>query len=134
MFGSGSVKRGVPPISLVLFGIRDSFTIAASFNLPPILAPHIPLEALPAFMHGFERQNIAQFVTPAAVQVLSTPMHLLGLDWYNNPKHTAGERWVVVKEKFLSSWGARVGRIVPAFGVGGVVNAKVRKRLMEKLE
>lgn len=29
---------------------------------------------------------------------------------------------------------ARMGRIVPAFGVGGVVNAKVRKGLISRLE
>jgi hypothetical protein len=134
MFGTSSSRRGVPPVSLALFALRDSFTVAASFNLPPILAPHIPVHMLPIFMRGFERQNIAQFVAPAAVQVLSTPMHLLGLDYYNNPKHGLGERSAVVRSMFLSSWMARIVRIVPAFGVGGVVNAKVRKRLMKKLE
>ena len=29
---------------------------------------------------------------------------------------------------------ARMGRIVPAFGVGGVVNAAVRERLMRRTE
>jgi hypothetical protein len=40
--------------------------------------------------------------------------------------------------RVLRDWGlaafARMGRIVPAFGVGGVVNTKVRRGLMEKLE
>jgi hypothetical protein len=69
------------------------------------------------------------------VQLISTPMHLLGLDLYNRGKGvTWGDRWSIVKKNWGVSAVARMCRIVPAFGVGGVVNMKVRKNLMTKLE
>lgn len=80
-------------------------------------------------------QTIAQFLAPATVQIFSTPMHLLGLDLYNRGKGvTWGERWGIVKKNWAVSAAARMCRIVPAFGVGGVVNLKVRRNLMGRLE
>jgi len=80
-------------------------------------------------------QTIAQFLAPATVQIFSTPMHLLGLDLYNRGMGvTWGERWGIVKKNWAVSSVARMCRIVPAFGVGGVVNLKVRRNLMGRLE
>jgi hypothetical protein len=129
-------SRPVPLATKGLFMLRDGFTIFASFNLPPLLAPHIPMEMFPSFMQGVRSQSVAQFVAPAAIQVLSTPLHLLGLDLYNNPAQNGNgwkERWIAVKKNWVSSCCARVCRIVPAFGVGGVVNTDVRKNLMARL-
>jgi hypothetical protein len=110
-------------------------TICASFNLPPVLAPYIPTQALPEIIRGVRKESIAQFIAPAAVQVFSTPMHLLGLDYYNrNGTTTLLQRWNVVKRAWAVSCLARLCRIVPAFGVGGVVNAGVRRNFMERLE
>jgi hypothetical protein len=39
-----------------------------------------------------------------------------------------------VRKNWAISAGARICRIVPAFGVGGVVNMKVRRSLMTRLE
>lgn len=81
--------------------------------------------------------SVAQFVVPAAVQGVSTPLHLLGLDLYNRPGVGVWGNEGRVK-RVLRDWGmsavARVGRIVPAFGVGGVVNMKVRRWGMGTLE
>ena len=66
-------------------------------------------------------------------------MHLLGLDLYNRPytERIAGpswrQRWELVRKNWAISTLARIGRIMPAFGVGGVVNTTVRRNLMEKL-
>jgi len=122
----------VPRISLALFAVRDSMTIFASFNVPPILGPMIG------------SQSAAQFIAPAMVQFLSTPLHLLGLDMYNRPtgcSHVACSggitracRWQCVRRDWMGAAFARIGRIVPAFGVGGVVNAGVRKSLMGQID
>jgi hypothetical protein len=81
--------------------------------------------------------SVAQFVTPAAVQLVSTPLHLLGLDLYNRPGAAVGGVDGRAS-KVVRNWGmsavARICRIIPAFGVGGVVNTKVRKNFMGKLE
>ena len=79
--------------------------------------------------------NTAQFLTPAAMQIISTPIHLLGLDLFNRQGNLSmGERLGRVTRDWGVSALARMGRIVPAFGVGGVVNAKMRRDLMGRLE
>ena len=82
------------------------------------------------------RASAAQFLAPAAIQILSTPFHLLGLDLYNRSAGTVGvaERWRKVRVDWFKSCLARVGRIVPAFGVGGVVNNGLRQKLMAGLD
>jgi hypothetical protein len=81
-------------------------------------------------------QTIAQFLAPAGVQLFSTPINLLGLDMYNRAGRgvTWGVRWRIVKKNWGVSAAARVCRIVPAFGVGEVVNGKVRRGLISGLE
>ena len=81
--------------------------------------------------------SAAQILAPAAVQIVSTPLHLLGLDLYNRGGvgmwGTDGRVRRVVRDWGVSC-AARMGRIVPAFGVGGVVNTKVRRWGMQRLE
>jgi hypothetical protein len=150
MFGPpGAVPRPVQGVSYALFTLRDCLTIFASFNVPPLLAPHINARLSEGMRRHVSGATCAQFAAPAAVQLISTPMHLLGLDMYNRPAGSAvpstvpgaassqlvswGDRWDLVRRAWLPSAMARVCRIVPAFGVGGVVNTKVRSSLMGRL-
>ncbi|CAM9732604.1 unnamed protein product [Choristocarpus tenellus] len=66
-------------------------------------------------------------VCPAAVQFLSTPLHLLGLDLYNNPKNLPAQRVSFITREYAASVTARIARIGPAFGIGGVGNTAFRK-------
>ncbi|RSM05494.1 hypothetical protein CEP52_006287 [Fusarium oligoseptatum] len=128
LFGPpGVTPRPVPMASYGLFALRDCLTIFR-------------------FVQHEVKKRVsglyaAQFMAPAMVQFISTPMHLLGLDLYNRPASgPAGavvslrDRWDLIRRNWLISSVARICRIVPAFGVGGVVNMKVRKNLMTKLE
>lgn len=134
MFGAAKATK-VPGTTYALFAVRDMLTIFASFNLPPLLAPMMPLsEGMEKYV---SKMSAAQFLAPAAVQVASTPLHLLGLDLYNRPN---GKGEVSVKSrvtKVVKDWAPscafRIARIVPAFGVGGVVNTNVRGRFLGKL-
>ncbi|OQO02609.1 hypothetical protein B0A48_12137 [Cryoendolithus antarcticus] len=129
MFGTVSA-RPVPPVTYALFAVRDSLTIFASFNLPTVISPRLA-EVLPA---AIPAASAAQFLAPAAIQLLSTPFHLLGLDFYNRNGDTKmGERFAKVRQDWGMSSLARMCRIVPAFGVGGVVNGGMRRRGMEGL-
>ncbi|KAL8962783.1 MAG: hypothetical protein Q9193_000868 [Seirophora villosa] len=130
MFGPSRIKRSIPAASYALFALRDSMTIFASFNVPPLLAPMLSEEVEKVM----SRASLAQILAPAAVQIASTPLHLWGLDLYNRPGASFGERLRQVGRNWVGSTAARMGRIVPAFGFGGVVNAKVRRRLMERVE
>ncbi|KAJ9669787.1 hypothetical protein H2201_000172 [Coniosporium apollinis] len=138
LFGAATSPRPVPLPTYALFTIRDCLTIFASFNIPPVLAPHIESRVLPKLGEGVRRNisaaSAAQFVAPAAVQLVSTPLHLLGLGLYNEPRASWGQRFRKVGREWGISCLARMARIVPAFGVGGVVNMRVRKRLMAGME
>lgn len=134
MFGpKTSVKRVIPPATYALFALRDSMTIFASFNLPPLIAPLLPLSE--GVEKNISRASTAQFLAPAAIQLASTPLHLLGLDLYNRSARLGwGARWTKVRKDWFMSSLARMCRIIPAFGVGGVVNARVRKSLIGRVE
>ncbi|EMC93713.1 hypothetical protein BAUCODRAFT_76361 [Baudoinia panamericana UAMH 10762] len=132
MFGAVS-PRPVPPVTYALFAVRDCLTIFASFNLPPVLAPHLPLsETAEQYV---SRASAAQFLAPAAIQLLSTPFHLLGLDLYNrNGGTTFSDRMRKVRLDWFKSSIARMCRIVPAFGFGGIVNNGLRQKFMKGIE
>ncbi len=141
MFGPpGAVPRPVPNVSYALFALRDCVTIFASFNVPPLLAPRIEESLSSGMSKHVSGATCAQFLAPAAVQLISTPLHLLGLDMYNRPRDMGPTppdwraRWDLIRKNWATSALARICRIIPAFGVGGVVNTKVRKNLMSKLE
>ncbi len=125
-------RRSVPRASYAFFALRDSLTIFASFNLPTVVAPLLPLSAEVEKLY-FSRRSMAQMVAPAGIQVFSTPLHLWGLDLYNRPGVSMRERWTRVRRDWFGSGLARMGRIIPAFGIGGVVNARVRRGMMGKL-
>ena len=138
-----AAKRVVPRSSLALFAARDSLTVFASFNVPSLLGPLLSEAGGLGAQAGL---NAAQFLAPAGVQAVSTPLHLLGLDLYNRQKGAGGEisggdgrinwrdRWTVVRRDWFGASLARMARVVPAFGVGGVVNSKVRRTFMGRLD
>jgi hypothetical protein len=133
LFGAAtSSPRPVGGLTYALFATRDMLTIFASFNLPPLIAPLLPLS--PTLESHISRLSAAQFLAPAALQLVSTPLHLLGLDLYNREKAGWASRLREVRRNWLGSSLARMGRIVPAFGVGGVVNMRARAALMARLE
>ncbi|KAI1209855.1 uncharacterized protein F4807DRAFT_424664 [Annulohypoxylon truncatum] len=140
LYGPGGPPRPVPLPSYLLFTMRDCLTIFASFNVPPLLGPLLTERMGPALREAVSGTTVAQFVAPAAVQIVSTPVHLLGLDMFNRPTTMGGgggvswaDRWTQVRKNWAISTAARICRIVPAFGLGGTVNTKVRRNLMERL-
>jgi hypothetical protein len=125
MFGIGDPKP-FPSISLALFALRDSMTILASFTLPTIVGGEIDKRL---HIGKQSADNLAQLTVPCMMQFISCPLHLHGLDRYNRPDRllTYSDRFLRVRQEFLKTAFARIGRILPAFGVGGVVNKYVRK-------
>lgn len=76
--------------------------------------------------------TIAQLSSPVLVQIVATPLHLLGLDLYNRPGIPMTERLCHLKKIYTHSVLLRMLRFLPAFGIGGVVNIELRKRLVKK--
>ena len=123
MFGKGDPKP-MKFTSMGIFATRDSMTILASFSLPGLISAKMQKDAN---FSATSADNIAQLITPVSMQILSTPLHLLGLDIYNRPVATNPERVSFIQQEYLKTAMARMARIFPAFGIGGVVNKDIRK-------
>lgn len=126
-----SSPRRLPKMTYALFTLRDSLTVASSFNFPPLLAPLITANTP---LNQSQSDTVAQLLTPCAVQFVSTPLHLWALDTYNHPKDAFRDRVAFVRREYWKSVCARVGRIFPAFGIGGVTNQRLKSFLVAVLE
>jgi len=81
MFGSGATN--FPISSYASFLTRDAVLIAVSFIAAPAIAPIVK------DVTGFEpvvADVITQISVPACAQLIATPIHLTGLDFYNRPE------------------------------------------------
>ncbi len=117
----GKAPSAFPVTSLALFAMRDSMTVAASFTFPPRITPWF--EQATGLPHDLAR-GIVQLLTPLAAQIFSVPLHLTALDLYNNP--TNPNRVAFVRREYTKTLLARWGRILPAFGIGGVINLEMQ--------
>lgn len=138
LFGKGSAPAKVPLVTYALFTTRDLATVACSFNLPPVVADWVSRNKdanLPDIVKDNPRTT-AQLVVPTALQFFSTPIHVLALDFYNRQntpttpsyeKITLQLRAQFVAREYPASTLARMARILPAFGIGGIANMKLRE-------
>lgn len=136
-FGTSKLAK-VPMTTYSLFTMRDAMTIYASFNLPAMVASKLGNVAGAntkilgnLLADEVTRQKTAQFVLPAAAQFLTTPVHLLGLDFFNRQQRLSiGTRVARVARDLTLAIPIRMVRIVPAFGLGGIINTSSRRRFM----
>lgn len=122
IYGVGNARK-LPAISYAMFIIRDSMTVLSSFTIPPLVSQSLQMKL------GWSRTRsdvISQMSIPCAIQCLSTPLHLYGLDRYNNPSRTFSANLKFILSVYPKTLCARVARIFPAFGIGGVVNKTSR--------
>ncbi|KAG1443233.1 hypothetical protein G6F56_010750 [Rhizopus delemar] len=124
LFSASPSNKALPKISYLLFALRDSLTIAASFNIPSYMANYLQTSKIVSDPRA--AKVTSQLVCPAAVQFVSTPIHLYALDLYNRPSATMNMREVLIRKEYFKSALARIGRIGPAFGIGGVGNSFIR--------
>lgn len=123
MFGT-TASRPLPKLCYLLFAARDSLTIAASFNAPPYVSAFLQNSSMA--LSEKTANVVAQLFSPAVVQFASTPVHLYALDLYNRPGATLPMRGQLIRKEYFKSSMARIARIGPAFGIGGVGNSFVR--------
>ncbi|KAA8648900.1 hypothetical protein EYZ11_006038 [Aspergillus tanneri] len=126
-----SVTRSIPLSTYTAFLLRDGLTIFGSFSLPAMVSASIPDSIASA---EYLKILIAQLAIPASIQLISTPIHLLGLDLYNRPtKLPTRDRLSRVSRDWIGASLTRMCRIIPAFGIGGFVNTEGRAFLHEQL-
>mmetsp|Transcript_8323 Transcript_8323/g.12328 ORF Transcript_8323/g.12328 Transcript_8323/m.12328 type:complete len:373 (-) Transcript_8323:1213-2331(-) len=129
MFGTSGAAVKVPMVTYGLWGLRDCMVIGSSFVLPDLVGSALHERTN---MEKAQADRIAQFFCPVATQFLAGPVQLLGLDFYNRPLHDLStyeatlERLRLLKTNFMSIVGARIARIAPAYGIGGIGNTYFR--------
>jgi len=118
------VPRPVPNHVLGLFALRDGITMYGSFALPAVYSEKIQeLGISKPYADG-----IAQLAAPLSMQLINTPLNLIGLDLYNNRVKAVIERLRLLQKLYLCTGVARMIRTVPAFGVGGLLNSFVLQK------
>ena len=127
-FGNSDGKK-FPLSALGLFLVRDVIAMASAFTIPAILADKIHDST------DLSHKNclrIAQITSPLLVQFVGTPLHLLGLDYYNRSGLSLGERMQHLRSIYWSSLALRMLRFLPAYGLGGIANIELRCYFLEK--
>lgn len=121
-FGTQTPKP-LPFGSYGCFAVRDAMTVLASFSLPYLIADQCSNS-------DDERRNKifvkAQLICPVIIQLFSTPLHIVGLHLYNSPGATLSERFGEIKRSYNKAAFMRICRILPAFGIAGVLNNGIR--------
>lgn len=130
MFGSGTASVTFPKASYAFWALRDLSVIGSSFILPDLVATKL------AGDYGMDKAtalSYCQLTIPVATQLIAGPFHFLGLDVYNRNLNHLASRWSVAADRMRQlsqSFGpvvmARMARIAPGYGIGGVWNTKLR--------
>mmetsp|Transcript_8437 Transcript_8437/g.11334 ORF Transcript_8437/g.11334 Transcript_8437/m.11334 type:complete len:378 (-) Transcript_8437:384-1517(-) len=129
MFGTSSLASKVPVITYGLWASRDAMVMGSSFVLPEMVSETLKEGTS---MTKQDALRLSQFLCPVLTQVFASPLQLLGLDFYNRPLRemsfgkTIFERSRFVGQNFSSVTAARVARMAPAYGIGGIGNTYFR--------
>ena len=133
LFGT-IAPTSLPAASYALWLGRDLASMYFFFTLPPLLAAAIASFFLkknddPTNQKASTASSAARFLSPVAAQLVTTPLHLMGLDFYNRRLAKPADRIAFLRREFPVTLTARVARIMPAYSLGGVLNAYIRTNL-----
>jgi hypothetical protein len=120
----------VPAASYALFAARDCLTVGGAFFVPAALRDALVNARVFEPSDASSAAAVAQLVSPPLMQVVCTPMHLLALDLVNRPDATKSlaARLASLGNAMPSALLARSLRMLPAYGVGGLLNAALCAR------
>eukprot|EP00808_Paulinella_micropora_P004270 g68957.t1 len=121
LFGT-SAPTSVPLGSYGAWLSRDLLSMFVFFTLPPIVGKQV------AHYTGSQKSGeyAAQFVLPLALQTITTPMHLLGYEIYNNPDGDLAQRIAFLKKDYWGNVGMRMTRQLAPWSVGVIGNKELR--------
>lgn len=104
--------------------MRDGLVIGSGFVLPAYVAPVVQ-ETLGC--SSTTAATLSQLLTPVAAQVIAGPLHLAGLTLYNaTVEQTWHQKVAAWRQGLATVTAARMLRILPGYGIAGVVNQKGR--------
>ena len=126
----------MPLITYGFWGARDCIMVGSSFVLPDIIGGALHQKC---GINSTDSVRIAQIACPVSSQFLAGPAHFLALDFYNRPMNDVPlrtmiyERGILLSKNFTSLVSARIARIAPVYGIGGVGNTYFRNEWREYL-
>jgi len=130
-FGNNAAAA-VPMRSFAIWSSRDVLSMYCAFILPPIIAPVIQ-EYSQGQLSRESSLFAAQLATPVLSQVVTTPLHLVGLNCYNHPSAGLGQHALFLRAEVGKTIAARMMRFSLAYGLGQQVNRKTRENITSKL-
>ena len=136
-FNGAATKLRMPLVTFGMWGFRDCTTIYSSFILPRYVGGLLRRET---DLDEETAQNLSQIMCPIAAQVVATPFHILGLDFFNRPLKKLSipaatvERIKFQCNNFSSILAARIARVAPAYCIGGIGNKYLRENFHESFD
>mmetsp|Transcript_4033 Transcript_4033/g.6342 ORF Transcript_4033/g.6342 Transcript_4033/m.6342 type:complete len:443 (+) Transcript_4033:219-1547(+) len=135
---SSSPSTSFPRSTYAMWMMRDFSVIGSSFILPDIVSQRL------VDSYGMDKakaQSMSQLFLPVAAQFVAGPFHFLGLDFYNrqfpDSSMTRTQAFWDRSRQLYHGIGpvimARIARIAPGYGIGGVWNTKLRTAWREHL-
>lgn len=120
--GAAAAPKAVPMGSYGAWLARDFISMGVFFTLPPIVGREI------SKVTGSERSGYyaAQIFLPLGLQTITTPIHLLGYDIYNNPNNTVSQRVAFLQKDYLKNVSIRMVRMVAPWSFGTIGNKEMR--------
>jgi hypothetical protein len=126
-FGAGKPKASTPMRTFALFAARDGATMYATFYAAPKAAEYLQAE------YGAEKYSSElgmALAIPVFAQILTAPLHIHAMDYYNNPGTSTAARFSAIRNEFSTVAFARGFRILPAFGIGSFSNNRFREMMI----
>jgi hypothetical protein len=148
LYGTTStVANSVPKITYGVWLLRDLTVIGAAFVLPTHVARvwQQQYDRHQASDHRYRPSDasilrISQVATPVVAQVIAGPLHFVGLDCYNRNlshlpslRHQLLDRWLCLRGSLGQVITARMMRIIPGYGIAGVLNTELRNQWSNKV-
>lgn len=142
---SNAVKP-VPWMTRGLFCGRDTLTCVGAFTFAPMLASWLgnytyykkspkKVEDTKKVALPISNADAAQIITPAMLQFVTTLMHISAIRYRQTyPNFTWKDLSDSLKSTYISATLLRMCRIIPAFGLGGILNRNMRADLLEKAQ
>ena len=129
MYGAAVAGAAVPTVPLAsyaLFAVRDSLTIGGAFFVPSALSAALSSSGIAKDPDA--ALAASQLVSPPLMQTVCTPLHLLALDLVNRPGASSTARAAALRTSAPAALLARSLRMLPAYGVGGLLNGVLCRR------
>jgi len=67
---------------------------------------------------------LSSIAVSTSAQIISTPFHILSMDFYRFPIQTSWERLIRIRAMYITVCTGRMLRVLPAFGGGGYLNER----------